>query len=458
MKKEDINSELISKIEIQIQDTLFYMPGETVKGNIIINPKYQMKIKDKTLHLNLKIMQYEFWEYLNVEIKEFNNIYTTNIQEKDFEYKLNDEIKETKEEIFDDFSIIEKEEEDKIISIPFEIKIDDKKILPTFQYEDKDYFLGIRHLLLVECKEYMSSNYIGLFIGKSKNNEYSEPKEIKETYIVGLGTLDIIASYPKLSYSSGEKINIGIETNSNLHFKKITQLQQVFYRDIEWVGNFKNTLLDNHIFDTQTFKYNENNKAGLSQIIDLPLNPICSMVRGAIRGPLLGMFCGYTGFTPIGAFLNMLSAEPKEYNNSIVGGIIGGLIGAPVGIVGGFCSGMIENGLVMKDVLNLNDNIGSMYNNFGAQIKNPEYKKWFVKNLEKFVYFKDDKVIGFIKFAQNITPPVNGYYFNCNYNINIEVQIEGVILNRNRYIKTEIDIYDSDEYIANMKNIFRNKI
>ena len=50
MKKEDINSELISKIEIQIQDTLFYMPGETVKGNIMINPKYQMKIKDKTLN------------------------------------------------------------------------------------------------------------------------------------------------------------------------------------------------------------------------------------------------------------------------------------------------------------------------------------------------------------------------------------------------------------------------
>ena len=49
MKKEDINSELISKIEIQVEDTLFYMPGEVIKGKIKINPKY--KIKDKIFQL-----------------------------------------------------------------------------------------------------------------------------------------------------------------------------------------------------------------------------------------------------------------------------------------------------------------------------------------------------------------------------------------------------------------------
>ena len=62
--------------------------------------------------------------------------------------------------------IIEKEEK-KEISIPFEVKInDDDKLLPTFQYEDKQYILGIRHLLSIECEEYNSKNYIGLFIGK----------------------------------------------------------------------------------------------------------------------------------------------------------------------------------------------------------------------------------------------------------------------------------------------------
>ena len=42
MKKEDINFELISKIEIQLDNTLFYMPRETITGKIILNPKYNM--------------------------------------------------------------------------------------------------------------------------------------------------------------------------------------------------------------------------------------------------------------------------------------------------------------------------------------------------------------------------------------------------------------------------------
>ena len=69
MKKEDINSEVISKIELVIDDTLFYMPGEIIKGKIIINPKFQMKMDDNILHLTLKIMQYEFWDYSKIEKK-----------------------------------------------------------------------------------------------------------------------------------------------------------------------------------------------------------------------------------------------------------------------------------------------------------------------------------------------------------------------------------------------------
>ena len=80
MKKEEINSELISKIKIQVENTLFYMPGETIKGKIIINPKYKMK--DKVFHLNLKLIQYEFWEYNNKDIEELKNIYKTVIQVK----------------------------------------------------------------------------------------------------------------------------------------------------------------------------------------------------------------------------------------------------------------------------------------------------------------------------------------------------------------------------------------
>ena len=179
MKKEEINSELISKIEIQVEDTLFYIPGEVIKGKIKINPKY--KIRDKIFHLTLKIIQYEFWEYNNILIKELKNIYKTIIQEEKIEYELK-ELELSKKESsdsFENFSIIEKEEEDKIISIPFNFKINDDKILPTFQFQNKDYILGIRHLLIAECEEVNSSNYTGLFIGKNKKKRIIRRKRNK---------------------------------------------------------------------------------------------------------------------------------------------------------------------------------------------------------------------------------------------------------------------------------------
>ena len=37
---------------------------------------------------------------------------------------------------------------------------------------------------------------------------------------------DIIAKYPKLCYKLGEEIKLDIRTYSNLHFKKITEIQQ----------------------------------------------------------------------------------------------------------------------------------------------------------------------------------------------------------------------------------------
>ena len=43
MKKEEVKSELISKMEIKVDDSLFYMPGETVKGKIILNIKWEIK-------------------------------------------------------------------------------------------------------------------------------------------------------------------------------------------------------------------------------------------------------------------------------------------------------------------------------------------------------------------------------------------------------------------------------
>ena len=106
------------------------MPGETIKGKIIINPKYKMK--DKVFHLTIKLIQYEFWEYNNKEIEELKNIYKTVTQEENLEYKLNEMLlelsKEKSSNSFENFSIIEIEEENKIISITFEFKIKADKI------------------------------------------------------------------------------------------------------------------------------------------------------------------------------------------------------------------------------------------------------------------------------------------------------------------------------------------
>ena len=465
MKKEDINSELISKIEIQVEDTLFYLPGEVIKGKIQINPKY--KIKDKLFHLTLKIIQYEFWEYNNIEIEELKNIYKTEIQEEKIEYKLN-ELELSKKESsdsFENFSIIEKENENKIILIPFNFKINDDKILPTFQFQNKDYILGIRHLLIVECEEVNSSNYTGLFIGKNKNIELSGPKEIKESYIVGLGSLEVILNYPKLSFKSDEEISVNIKTNTNLHFKKLTELKKSFYRKINWIGYLKNSNLDRTIYNSEINLYNQN-KYGLIEKLSIPVKPILYSFIGTLVG-------GFAGFIfPPGTSINFQGVvdtihflgDPgyeydscdNDYEPGFLKRVFYGIVGIPYGFYFGFTQGAEENSGAFKECLNLDPKDKDQDIDYTKKYSiNKEQMSLLIEELKKFVFYKDNKVVGFIKFGNDITPPVNGYYFNCEFNIKVEVEITGIILNRNKFLKTQIDLYDSDEYIAKMKNIFK---
>ena len=437
MKKEDIYNEIITKLEIKIDDTLFYIPGETIKGKININPKYQMKINDTTLHLTFKIMQYEFWDYSNQEIQELKNINITTVQTGELIYELKKEdLSEHKN--FENFSIIEKEDESKIISIPFELKINEENILPTFQYDDKTYFLGIRHLLLVECKEYNSSNYIGLFIGKKRNKDFIESKEIIENYMVGLGSLEIKVAYPTLSYKFDEVINLDIETKPNLYFKKVTEIEQKFYRNIHWVGYMKNTLLNKEIFHTQKYELNmEENKYGIIAKINAPLIPIEYSIIGAVGGLFKGLS-------------ENIFEGPIEF-------VVGTIAGIPNGIIHGIKEGFSTQKDIVKEVLNLDKNTKGLNNNFKMRMNNDDIDEELLnESLKKFVYFKDDKIVGFIKFAKDITPPVEGYYFKCDFNIKIEVLISGIILNRNRYLKTQIDMYDSEKYINKKKKLLKS--
>ena len=75
---------------------------------------------------------------------------------------------------------------------------------------------------------------------------------------------------------------------------------------------------------------------------------------------------------------------------------------------------------------------------------NEEFEKLYIENLKKFVYFKKDKIVGFIKFSKNILPLIVGYYFKCNYNIKINVQVAGILSNSNKELKTQIDLIFND--------------
>ena len=463
MKKEDINYELISKLEIQVEETQFYLPGETIKGKILLNPQY--KIKEETLHLTLKIMQYEFWDYVTKGIEELKNIYTTVIQEEKIEYKLENKELPKKENVegFENCSIIMKEDEKKVISIPFEIKLDDKKILPTFQFENKEYFLGIRHLILIECKEYNSSNYTGLFIGKNKNIEMSKPKEIKENYWVGLGSLEIIANFPKLSIAPGEEINAEIKTNSNLHFfKKISKITQTFYRNIKWVGYMKNTLLDKEICSSQSQKaflksIDNGSEFSLIEIVTAPIRPIVLSATGFFNGGYYGFLnCSGLALAPLYLLLMFADEDYEPPSLSIPLGVVGGILGAPIGMIAGFLRGIYDQGKMLINGLSYMKGKEATTDNEVKNKISENDKIQIIEDVKKFVYFKDDKVVGFIKFAQDITPNVNGYYFNCEYNMRIDVDIEGIILNRNKYLKAQFDLYDSEEYITQMKNSLKN--
>lgn len=134
---------------------------------------------------------------------------------------------------------IEKEEK-KEITLPFEFKLieDGDKLLPTFQFENEKYILGIRHLLTVECDEYNSKNYIGLFIGKKQNNNFIEKREITSSFLYELNIITMNLYLPKSSFSFKEETKYNITNNLNyiFQFSHHWKFEHNIFRKIEWVG------------------------------------------------------------------------------------------------------------------------------------------------------------------------------------------------------------------------------
>ena len=169
----------------------------------------------------------------------------------------------------------------------------------------------------------------------------------------------------------------------------------------------------------------------------IPLKVVYSTLEGGVKTGKFGFYIGSRyGFAKVIKFALGIHSYPKnsqeiEFEKTF-GGLVFGIMAFPLGLIGGFFKGFYNQGDLLKDIMNINDKINNVENIFEPKLENEQYQKELDDNLKKFVYFKNDKVVGFAKFSKNITPPVEGYYFRCNYYIKINVKIAGIILNRKR--------------------------
>ena len=131
--------------------------------------------------------------------------------------------------------------------------------MPIFQFETENYILGIRHLLIVESEEYNSMNYIGLFIGKQKDNNFSEPKKINIKHKTVFTTAYIEINFKKQTFYFVEKVIFKIHTNLEYKIGDLS-LDQKLYRKIQWKGYMKNSLINKTIYEIQEIKQNKKNE------------------------------------------------------------------------------------------------------------------------------------------------------------------------------------------------------
>lgn len=314
--------------------------------------------------------------------------------------------------------------------------------------------MGIRHILIIESQEYGSVNYIGLFIGKSKNEKLINEKQITNTYNTGLGSLYLNVSIPKQTFYMNEEIPVKIESNINALFKKVDKIENELYRKIEWIGYMKNSLLEKKQISCAPSKYNED-KFGMAVKITF----LFSFLK--IVGQL---FSDYNFFD----FFSELSKQKYNINNLKTQlfsdknitkfkklksderiGELTKKIGNPIG----------KEIIKMAEKTSFEESkiISSKIYKSMIFDKNKEKLKSAKKNLAKFINFKGKKIIGFETFISDITPPLNGYYFKCNYQLKINVHLTGMILDQDKNAKIEIDFYDGEKYIQDMKKLLNTE-
>ena len=319
--------------------------------------------------------------------------------------------------------------------------------MPTFQYEKDKYILGIRHILTVECEEYNSVNYIGLFIGKQPNKNLSESKRVNYKTKSLFDDVDLQIFFKKQAFYFGEKINFSLKSNVKYTFDEgDISFRQIIYRKINWIGYMKNSLLDKKIIieterrcpkkKTNELDYDNDNDNDLEYLGQL----IYSMSEFLTFG-IGGIGIGTVSGTLIGGII---------CPHILIGMISGGILSCFAGLYGGIASYFFIYQDYSPGERSLSGNFKSNSYKEKNNIKNEQIKE----ELQKFVYFKKNKIIGFIKFKNNITPPVNGYYFKCDFTLKLDIKIPNKIKDTSKNVlKNKIDFYDGNEYIENMKKL-----
>ena len=137
-----------------VLDNYCIKPEGYIEGSIILTPILKGDIKLKEPKILLTLIQYEFFDYINKE-KELSN-------------KQKENNKQHKEIIFNKEAKIEIE--NNILSctlkIPIKVSIPkNDKLLPTFNYKNKDFISGIRHIFTVNIPEINAINSIVMNYG-----------------------------------------------------------------------------------------------------------------------------------------------------------------------------------------------------------------------------------------------------------------------------------------------------
>ena len=78
-------------------------------------------------------------------------------------------------------------------------------------------------------------------------------------------------------------------------------------------------------------------------------------------------------------------------------------------VITGINNGFSKQGKIVKEIFNADKHQKDFTNNFQTKLEKDDGKKIINDNLKKFVYFKDNKIVGFIKFTKDIIVKVSAW-------------------------------------------------